>query len=476
MKKIVFFLRTQSDDDINTTTSDIDSQPATPLSQASDIYEEPSRPTYSKDGLFKVPRIRNDSATSQTEQDYIIAKRTRSKISLTETPIEAIESTFKAPDAPLDMYQFDPDDPYWTDFLTGLAMPMSKMGIVCQNCTVMIEKKHFCLIFSLASEMEKDEDADPDYSPALMDSQPGNCNTSNSITSVRSVFRAKQFTTTIHLIPDDREEFQHGNVPKKEVHDLWNEIMESCVNSDLSDYMDYGALIDTGINADDLNVTLETPVKQTEDSLAAPETNKGRPSSSKVVNASIASPAASNANISYFDPNAMSTPAKVIRTPERQQSQSQSFDSFNGTLLAPPSQPVSYSGTISNQQYAYQYPTGGTHSISSFGSSTPILIQTAMTLASNSNTLNQSIQSSLVKMSSEATTTSAIPSTVVTSFQIDDNSIEVERQIRSRPGHRAKLSRFKNAAYKELENLDPNAIQPKVKRKTQICIGKLYGI
>lgn len=129
MTKIVlvfFLLRTQSDDDINTTTSDIDSQPATPLSQA-DINEEPLRPTYSRDGLFKVPRIRNDSATSQTEQDYIIAKRTRSKISLAETPIEAIESTFKAPDAPLDMYQFDLDDPHWTDFLTGLAMPMSKI-------------------------------------------------------------------------------------------------------------------------------------------------------------------------------------------------------------------------------------------------------------------------------------------------------------------------------------------------------------
>ena len=122
--KLCVFL--QSDDDMNTTTSDVDSQPATPLSQASDIYDDPSCPIYSKDGLFKVPRARNDSTTSQTEQDYIIAKRTRSKISLAETPIEAIESTFKAPDAPLDMYRYDIDDQDWTDFLTGLAMPMSK--------------------------------------------------------------------------------------------------------------------------------------------------------------------------------------------------------------------------------------------------------------------------------------------------------------------------------------------------------------
>lgn len=76
-----------------------------------------------------MPRTRNDSATSQTEQDYIIAKRTRSKISLAETPIEAIEQTFKAPDAPLDMYQNDMDDPYWKDFLTRLVMPMGKIAL-----------------------------------------------------------------------------------------------------------------------------------------------------------------------------------------------------------------------------------------------------------------------------------------------------------------------------------------------------------
>lgn len=119
---------------MNTTTSDVDSQPATPLGQASDACEESSNSIYTKDGLFKIPRGRNDSATSQTEQDYIIAQRTRSKISLAETPIEAIESTLKAPDAPLDMYQDEPDefDPHWTSFLTTLAFPMSKFKLM--NC------------------------------------------------------------------------------------------------------------------------------------------------------------------------------------------------------------------------------------------------------------------------------------------------------------------------------------------------------
>lgn len=117
----------QSDDDINTTTSDIDSAPATPSSQV-DPSEE-ANALYTHDGLFKIPRARNDSCASQLEQEYIIAQRTRSKISLAETPIEAIESTFKAPDAPLDMYQSEPDlDPEWFGFLQDYMNPLRKIS------------------------------------------------------------------------------------------------------------------------------------------------------------------------------------------------------------------------------------------------------------------------------------------------------------------------------------------------------------
>lgn len=105
--------------------SDFDSQPATPSSQA-DASEETQTAVYSQDGLFKIPRLRNDSTTSQCEQEYIIAQRTRSKISLAETPIEAIESTFKAPDAPLDMYHEEHDmDPNWIQFLNSYSMPLN---------------------------------------------------------------------------------------------------------------------------------------------------------------------------------------------------------------------------------------------------------------------------------------------------------------------------------------------------------------
>lgn len=122
---------------MNTTTSDIDSQPATPSSQT-DTYEEPScKPIYSQDGIFKVPRARNDSTASHSEQEYIIAQRTRSKISLAETPIEAIESTFRAPDAPSDIYQIESDvDPIWNQFLNNFSMPLSKQNPINKNIYV----------------------------------------------------------------------------------------------------------------------------------------------------------------------------------------------------------------------------------------------------------------------------------------------------------------------------------------------------
>lgn len=96
------------------------------MSQA-DASEDHQTTIYTQDGLFKIPRLRNDSTTSQSEQEYKIAERTRSKISLTETPIEEIESIFEPPDAPLDMYHTEHDvDPNWIQFLNNFTMPLGE--------------------------------------------------------------------------------------------------------------------------------------------------------------------------------------------------------------------------------------------------------------------------------------------------------------------------------------------------------------
>lgn len=132
----------QTDDDLNTTTSDIDSQPATPLSQADPNEDITKQPIYTRDGLFKIPRTRNDSQASQCEQDYVVAKQTRSKVSLAETRIEDIEHTFEAPDVPVDLYDTDQDPIY----------------------------QHF--LFATSRDMEIAEDADPDYQPQNLDTLP----------------------------------------------------------------------------------------------------------------------------------------------------------------------------------------------------------------------------------------------------------------------------------------------------------------
>lgn len=97
------------DDFLNTTASDIDSQPRTPYN-ASVHTEDEGTPKLSKDGLFKIPRDRNDSYNSQSEQDYIIAQRTRSKVSLEATAIETIESSFHPPDDEPNVAEPDGDD------------------------------------------------------------------------------------------------------------------------------------------------------------------------------------------------------------------------------------------------------------------------------------------------------------------------------------------------------------------------------
>lgn len=79
--------------------------------------------------MFKIPRDRKDSSTSLNDQDYIIAKRTRSKVSLATTSIETIESTFQPPDISPDMYERDNElDTDWLEFLNVLTKPISKLA------------------------------------------------------------------------------------------------------------------------------------------------------------------------------------------------------------------------------------------------------------------------------------------------------------------------------------------------------------
>ncbi|EAU76869.3 AGAP004472-PA [Anopheles gambiae str. PEST] len=172
-----------SDDDPNTTVSDVDSQPRTPASVAS-VVDPDNEPyvRYTKDGLFKIPKPRNDSQCSQSEQEQEqenIALRTRSKLCLTTTAIETLESTFIPPDITKDMYEYDGEmDQAWKDFLEEFTKP-------------------------LPNNLEDDDDNDPEYVAA-------------------------------EGIPLDPEEMKTLKVSKKELNELVQELMEMGATDDQS--------------------------------------------------------------------------------------------------------------------------------------------------------------------------------------------------------------------------------------------------
>ncbi|XP_052743891.1 uncharacterized protein LOC112052880 [Bicyclus anynana] len=101
--------------------SDLDSQPRTP---ATPLSQKKRSPTVVKDGPFKVPQEVSVSVRKKLnlEEEATIALRTRSKLSLSETPIEHIESSFIPPD---ELPMPDVDD-LWNDFLSECLNPESK--------------------------------------------------------------------------------------------------------------------------------------------------------------------------------------------------------------------------------------------------------------------------------------------------------------------------------------------------------------
>lgn len=75
------------------------------------------------DGVFKLPKQRT---ISNSEREEIVAKRTRSKVSLQLIPIESIEARFQPPDVTSDMYDHPAEDPDqdWMQFLGEFQRPL----------------------------------------------------------------------------------------------------------------------------------------------------------------------------------------------------------------------------------------------------------------------------------------------------------------------------------------------------------------
>ncbi|XP_012144630.2 gon-4 like protein muscle wasted isoform X1 [Megachile rotundata] len=118
----------QSDDEKeaeNSTSSDVESQPSTPLNQCDTLVLEQcklSHVQYDPEGIFKIPNIPH----VPTEEESI-GQRTRSKLCLSETPLEQIEQAFIPPDITTDMYDWDCElDEDWDNFLKEFTQPLTQ--------------------------------------------------------------------------------------------------------------------------------------------------------------------------------------------------------------------------------------------------------------------------------------------------------------------------------------------------------------
>ncbi|KAL0820217.1 hypothetical protein ABMA28_006139 [Loxostege sticticalis] len=127
-----------SDDDQGLEScSDLDSQPHTPATPRS---VGKTSPKVVKDGPFKVPQdVTPARRKLELEEEATIALRTRSKLCLSETPIEHIESSFVPPD---DLPVPVVDDHLWNEFLNECLNPAS------------------------VSKNEDDDETDPEYNVA----------------------------------------------------------------------------------------------------------------------------------------------------------------------------------------------------------------------------------------------------------------------------------------------------------------------
>lgn len=93
---------------------------------------------WSEDGVFKIPPLK--PTKQDLEYEATIARRTRSKLCLSETPLEVIEEAFIPPDITTDMYDMECDNDDWKDFLKKFTRPLDEVA-----------------------KPTEDEDCDPEY-------------------------------------------------------------------------------------------------------------------------------------------------------------------------------------------------------------------------------------------------------------------------------------------------------------------------
>ncbi|XP_056646341.1 uncharacterized protein LOC130451386 isoform X1 [Diorhabda sublineata] len=116
-------------DDLEESEDDPDSSICTTEPPTSPCASSPvptAQTNWSVDGVFKIPTAPKEKEDAPDEAT--IALRTRSKLSLSSTPLEIIEEAFIPPDITTDMYEMDCDNEDWKNFLKTFTRPLEEVN------------------------------------------------------------------------------------------------------------------------------------------------------------------------------------------------------------------------------------------------------------------------------------------------------------------------------------------------------------
>lgn len=289
-----------SDEDQNLTSSDIDSQPRTPMTpyQAQEITESPQK--FSSDGVFKVPRDIEVDAVG----DEIIATRTRSKLCLQQTTIEDLQSEFVPPDDNLDVTDTDVygNDQDWMEFLNTFSKPLNNNFV--------------------------GDDDDPVNDPEYVAAEK---------------------------VPFDAEELRDVNISKKELTELVAELFEGLLNEGVS--ME-SIELDTPKKFVDNNKSASSKSDFQDNSISLNETNI-----QMNVNQTTEAPAISSSTNCTHEMQDFTFQPDVMSTPQAQQPRPRSFkeELFINTSTVDQAAYPAYAATINNEQTTL---TGNVYEIS----------------------------------------------------------------------------------------------------------------
>ncbi|XP_063858984.1 GON-4-like protein isoform X2 [Scylla paramamosain] len=116
---------------LNTPCSSRSVDVGTPSSQVPVLFKTPSFQKKSVQRVLSFDKV--------PKQEEVVSQRTRSKLPLTETPLECLEMAFRPPDVTTDMYETEVDNEEWKEFLIDFIHPLK------------------------STEVGEDEEADPEY-------------------------------------------------------------------------------------------------------------------------------------------------------------------------------------------------------------------------------------------------------------------------------------------------------------------------